>query len=334
MFFIVPFIYGQNVIFFELEDFQSQFILKGEIMHLKQPLDNPVQMIFADSLLFLQNLNRDVVTDILNVNTGEIMASFCKRGRGPGEIIYPFPPQYLEKTNEFLVHDLNGKKEVFYSIDLVLKGESKNYTKIVKIDSVYPRRLKLVKDNTFFCGLLGHKEGYMNCKIDMEGNVTKWVNKFPEIDIKYNKIVASNLFSTDVSVSPDLTKVVVSHSYSGRIDIFDFTGTPLLSYFGPDYKKLDISLSKKTNTAVRTSKNVKTFWSADLNNKSFMIPYSGKKRTESILYGNILHLDYEGNLIARYKLEPAVADIQVDWKNRIIFGLNNSMEPSIYKYKF
>jgi hypothetical protein len=174
----------------------------------------------------------------------------------------------------------------------------------------------------------------MNCKIDMEGIVTKWVNKFPEIGVKYNKIVASNLFPTDVSVSPDLTKVVVSYSYSGRIDIFDFTGTLLLNYFGPDYKKLDISLSEKTKAPALTSKNVETYWSADLNNKSFMIPYSGKKRTKSTLYENVLHFDYEGNLIARYKLDPAVADIQVDWKNRIIFGLNNSLEPSIYKYKF
>jgi hypothetical protein len=295
MFFSVPFIYGQNEIFFELEDFQSHFVLKGEKMQLKQPLDNPVQMIIADSLLFLQNLNRDIVTDILNINTGEIMASFCKRGRGPGEIIYPFPPQFIEETNEFLVHDLNGKKGVFYSINLVMNGESKNYTKIVKINSIYPRRLKLVKDNTFFCGLLGHEEGYMNCKIDMEGIVTKWVNKFPEIGVKYNKIVASNLFPTDVSVSPDLTKVVVSYSYSGRIDIFDFTGTLLLNYFGPDYKKLDISLSEKTKAPALTSKNVETYWSADLNNKSFMIPYSGKKRTKSTLYENVLHFDYEGN---------------------------------------
>ena len=326
-------VYAQKNISFELNDFINYSVLKGEEITLKQPLGNPAQMILVDTLLLLQNPNRDIITDVLNIKTGEIIASFCKRGRGPGEIIYPFPPQYLKETNEFLLHDLNGKKEVFYSLDLVLKGEAKNYTKIVKIDSVYPRRIQLVKDNTFFCGLIGHKNGYMHCKIDMDGNVVKWINKFPDIDIEYNNIVASNIFPTDISVSPDLSTVVVSYSKWGKIEIYDYEGNPIINYFGPDYKKLDIRVGSGNNP-VLTSKNIETYWAAVLNNNNFMIPYSGNKYNGIMLFGEILHLDFKGNLIARYKLEPAVADIQVDWENRIIYGLNTEMEPIILKYKF
>ena len=85
---------------------------------------------------------------------------------------------------------------------------------------------------------------------------------------------------------------------------------------------------------VLTSRNVRAYEAATLNNESFMIPYSGKRRTSVNLDENVLHMDYKGNLIARYKLEPAVAAIQVDWENRIIYGLSNSMEPLIYWYKF
>jgi hypothetical protein len=52
------------------------------------------------------------------------------------------------------------------------------------------------------------------------------------------------------------------------------------------------------------------------------------------MYENLFHLGYQGKLIRRYILTPVVSDIVVDWEKRIIYGLNDELEPTLYQYKF
>jgi hypothetical protein len=324
---------AQKNVSFNLDDFANELLLKGEKVNLKQPLTNPWKIELQDSLMFLLSSNTSPAVDIFNINTGERITQFCLKGRGPAEMIYPFSLQSVKDKNEVIVQDLNGKKVICYSLDKILAGNPKNYDNIVKIDSIYPSKLAKLADGNFFCSLIGHRDGYMNCIINDKGGVIKMLNKFPDIGIKYNNSVASNLFQINLSASSDLSKVIISYSNWGWIEVFNSKGECITRFIGPDFKKPDISV-KGSMGPVLTSKNVKTYGYADASEKSFMVSYSGKNRVESNYFQNIMHFGFNGELICIYKLDKVVSDIQVDWEKQIIYGLNEELEPALYKFKF
>jgi hypothetical protein len=325
-------IHAQKEVHFELKDFPDVQTLTGEKMTLKEPLQDPVKMLLIDTLLFIQNGRTNPSFDVISLKTTKRVAGFCRKGRGPGELIYPFSFQYQKSTNEVYVQDLNGKKVVFYSLGKILKNDPANYTRIVRIDSVYPRKLMLTRDQQFFVSLLGHKQSFMNCKVDLNGKVCKMLDKFPETDIKYIPAVASNIFGTNMNISPDQSKVVLAYSHSSWIYIYDYNGTCTLKYIGPDFKELETGPSPAGPAL--SLRNKRRYWYPEQNNEDFLIPYSGKTRSESLMYENLFHLGYQGKLIRRYILTPVVSDIVVDWEKRIIYGLNDELEPTLYQYKF
>lgn len=325
--------FSQKEIEFELSDFNKIIELKGEAIKYIDPFLAPSRVLLKDSLLFVSNSNASPSIDVFNIKTGNLVSRFCKRGRGPGELIFPFSTQVIDSNKKFMVHDLNGKKIVLYSSDLILSDAAKKYTEIIKINDIYPRKLVQINNDRYFCGLIGHQDGYMNCIIDSTGNVIKYLNKFPDIGVKLNNLIASNLFSTNIGISDDNKRIIIPYDYWDRIDLFGSNGDFQLILKGPNYKELDVI--EKNGRMVKTSKNNRAYNYPVANDKSFIIPYSGKKRNGTgPSYTDLFQFDFEGHPLVHYKLDVSIFDIAVDWENKIIYGLNIESEPILYKFSF
>lgn len=327
--------YAQKEVHFTLDDFPKTQDLKGERITLDPPLMNPWKMELADTLLLFWGGGGKTAVDIYNLNTSEKIAQFCKRGRGPGEMIFPFSIQYIQNSDDIVVHDLNGKKVIVYSLKKILNENPNNFSKVVKVDSLYPRKLVKISGDRYFVTLIGHPDAYMNCLLDMDGNVVKMLNKFPDPGMENNNSLASNLYQTNISASPDLLKVILSYAYWKWIEIFDNSGECITKFKGPDFTVPDFVRQGK-NGLVLTTDNRVAYSYAETNNNNFMIPYSGEKVKTggSNFYKYALHLGYNGELICKYTFDPVVLDIQIDWEKRIIYGLNLELEPVVYKYHF
>ncbi|WP_175552580.1 BF3164 family lipoprotein [Tangfeifania diversioriginum] len=326
---------AQKEVNFDLDDFPKTRSLKGEKITFDLPLMNPWKMELADSLLFFLGSGTEDAIDVYNLNTREKVTQFCRRGRGPGEMIFPFLVQYIQNSDDVVVHDLNGKKVIVYSLKKILGRNPNNYSKVVKVDSLYPRKLVKISDDRFFATLIGHPDAYMNCLLDADGNVVKMLNKFPDPGMENNNTLASNLYQTNICVSPDLSKVILSYAAWKWIEIFNDHGECITKFSGPDFKEPNFVRQGK-NGLVLTTNNSLSYWDAEPNNRSFMIPYSGEKVkiSGSNFYKYALHLAYDGELICKYTFDPVVLDIQIDWEKRIIYGLNLELEPEVYKYHF
>jgi len=329
---ITPSVNGQETKKFKLSDFKEKKELKGIELKLSAPLKNPTRIILIDSLLLVKNRNSNPAIDVINLKTGKVISSFCKRGRGPGELIAPFVVQYIGKNREVMVQDVQGKKFVFFDLDLIIKNAPRKYVRIVKIDTVLVRKVQQLKTGNFFCDLIGNADGYMNCLLNKDGKLIRFLQKYPKIDVRYNAAIASNIFSTFIGASPNQKKVIVPYFRSDKIEIFNYLGDLELELIGPNFKKLDVV--RASNRATLTTKNNRAYRPPCANNNYFMIPYFGKQGSysSSPSNDNIFSIDFKGNLFSHYIVSPTVTNIAVDWGKRVIYGID--MEPKIYKYYF
>ena len=324
---------AQKIKVFKVTDFKEIEELKGIKLNLSNPLKNPHEILLIDSLLLIKNINASPAVDVINLKTEKIISQFCKRGRGPGELIAPFSIQYIRNDREVMVQDIQGKKLVFFDLDLIIKNSPKKYVRIVKTDTVLVRKVQQVKTGKFFCDLIGHANGYMNCLLNKDGELIRFLQKYPQIDVHYNPTIASNIFATNIGASPNQEKIIVPYIYSDKIEIFNYSGDVEVQLIGPNFKKLDVI--NTSNRATLTTKNNRAYVIPCANDNYFMIPYSGKQRNHSIPpANNIFTFDFKGNLLKRYIVSPSVNGIAVDWDRKIIYGVNKDMEPTIYKYHF
>jgi len=325
---------AQKIINFKIDDFEEVVELTGEKLNIKNSLMNPIEIILFDSLLFLKNDITNPSVDVISLNSGETISSFCKRGRGPGELVSPFCIQFVETGKEIMVQDFAAKKVVFYDLNLILSNASQKYTHSVSFsDSVRVRKVALIEGGIFFCNLLGHEDGYMNCILNSDGELVRFLDKYPKVDVPFNPIVGANIFGPRIGTFPSLDKIIMPYMHSDLISIYSSSGNKIIEFKGPYYKELDL-IYKNGRTSL-TSQNNCTYNLPCANNKSFMIPYDGTKYkyAHSPAY-HIFHFDFDGSLLQHFKLDQSVTNIAVDWENRIIYGINKDLEPCIYKFKF
>lgn len=233
-----------------------------------------------------------------------------------------------------MIQDAVGQKIVFYNLDLVLADAPRKYIKSVNFkDTIRTHRVIKLKNGNLFCNLIGHKDGYMNCILTAEGELVKFLDKYPKIELPFNPEEGVNIFAPRLGISSSLDKVIMPYDYSGLISIYSYTGDKIVEFKGPDYKELDL-VFRNGRTSL-TNRNNLTYNFPCSNTESFMIPYNGTKYkyAHSPAY-HIFHFGFDGSLLQHFKLNHSVTNIAVDWENRIIYGINKDLEPCIYKFKF
>lgn len=317
---------------FTLNDFSKATILTGEEVGLNTPLKNPYEIILIDSLLLVKNFQTNPAVDVFNLNTGKLISSFCKLGRGPGELITPFCIQYIKEKNEIMIQDAVDKKVVFFDLDLILNDAPTKFTRVVRLDEkVLVRKLMQLKGGNFFCDLIGDKDGYMNCLIDSTGKFVRYLGNYPVTDFKFDFRTGSNIFPTNIGGSS--SNVIVSYRNTDRIDVYNLDDDQKVFITGPYFKKPHVS--EGLNGVTLTGKNKEAYNIPCAGDKYFMIPYRGKEYEYPFTAADhIFCIDYSGNCLSRYTVSPSVTEIAVDWDKRIIFSINMDKEPTLFKYTF
>ena len=324
--------FAQVQIEYQMADFSKTIDLKGEKVETDM-LGNPESMILIDSLLFIKNRNVvDFYYDIINVNNGKLVNKFGRKGRGPGEIIYPWSIQYDSEYQQLYVYDQVARMIKIYSLKAILANQKNYFLKSFTIDSALIETPVLMADNHFLCTLMGDREGKRFCIIDIDGNFEGKFGSFPDIGKEYPTTVAGNVFLSWVDVSPDRSRMILAYDNWEKIDIMDAKGKLLTVIKGPLYEIPYIVIEGENISLTQKAKQ--TFYSTKAGPGSFMVLYSGKKVLSQRVYKTILSFDYSGKPLANYKLEPAVYCIAVDWDKHIIYGINKEMEPYLCKFKF
>jgi hypothetical protein len=332
-FLTLRFSYSQTEVRYTSGSFPQKKVLKANKVLLKDELANPGQILLIDkNTVILNNPEINPSFHVVNLQTGKIINQFGFKGHGPGEIIYPFSCQ-LTNNNKVMVHDLNGKKLLFFELEEILTGKKNLAPSILKLSPLfYPRKVYSLSTGNYFVNLLGHKDGYSNCLMNSEGEATRFLTMYPKLGFDFNMNIASNYFGTYSDVSPDGNNIVAAYSDWDRIEVFDEEGSLHTVIKGPLF--VDLNEKSSNSMANKVLRSGKTLYKTPaVGNNSFMVPFSGRD-FRNAAYNTLYWFDNNGKPLANFTLDRDIISFAVDWDQRNIYGINIDMEPEILKFQF
>lgn len=324
----------QTHVAFGFDDFQIKTNLKGTTVNTA-PLTYPCEIKFLYNKLVITNCDGDYLYSILDTNTGKNRNSFIRKGRGPGEMIFPDYIQVLDSGNVINTYDPVMRKLNYYDYNKILINEDINFMYSITIHDVVVKIPIFTADNKFTCVLYGDIEGKRFAKLNTDGILLHKMGYYPILKRDYPKDNADVIFQTFAELTPDKQRIITTYKYWDRIEVRNMECKEMVQISGPKIKLPEVYVE---NENVRPMNVVECYSDIATGPDGFMLLYYGLEEPEepglAESYHYVLYFDYNGKPLARYELYPGVKNIAVDWNNNTIYGINLEMEPTIHKYKY
>lgn len=111
-----------KTITYKAPEFDNHYQANGKILNDTVIFSHAEQLNVVDSLLIMADYRFDKYIFIFNKNTGELLCTSGRKGRGPGELITPTQISINKQTKDLYVHDYGKHKLFRYSIPELLAG--------------------------------------------------------------------------------------------------------------------------------------------------------------------------------------------------------------------
>jgi len=176
----------------------------------------------------------------------------------------------------------------------------------------------------------------------MQGNRKKEVGEYPSYERQIPPMAMVEVFNGWVSVHPDKKKFALAYEWTDLIEFYNSEFTLVKRIHGPHIFMPQFELKSRGNAMVMMRKaDLTKFAYQGLTSNSdeiFLLYANGKTVAkgageEAFHYNTIVTIDWDGNPQALYELDHKVISICVDWKKRIIYGLDR-VESEIYAFPF
>jgi len=320
--------------------------LHGELMEL-DTLKTPVRIFISpDGLhMYLINMSSTFLIDVFSLEeNNKQISSFIGRGQGPNELINTANIQFLNDTTLVIPGSPSQKKILFFDRNSVLNQKYPKPLKTVNLSIESPPHSPrfLSSGNILDLTRVIGQERFVEFGAQGE-NLGGWA-KYPEPknqQVIPDKLKFDSFYGAfDINQKNDL--LVLTHFRTDLIQIYDTKAREIkLNINGPDFFAPSMTtLQNGTSTAiVPTSKNKEAYrhpvFSPD---NSFMVGYKGTLTTDRVSSLNECFLfDLNDNSITRFILDQPIIHFDVDWKDRVIYGLSSDTqfrEFGVFKFKF
>jgi len=213
-----------DTIYFEREDFDQQFDLKGERIELDSIMykNNPAHhILIRDSLVFVRYWDgTPYLLRIFNLNTMENVVNLARKGRGPNEYLGCWL-NYRTADDCFYIFDVVRKQGSRYNIDSVLL-QGKSYTPVtVKLPS-YTGDFVFVNESS----IIGYNYFYFNHerfgnKVDplFKMNLSDDIDDL--IDLTNADYFTANVSNAHIYISPEGDYLWLIDKHKDRIDVYN-----------------------------------------------------------------------------------------------------------------
>lgn len=111
-----------KTITYKAPEFNNHYQANGKILNDTVLFDYAEQLNVVDSLLIIADYRFDKCIFIFNKNTGELLCTRGRKGKGPGELIKPVQMSINKQTKDLYIHDYGKQKLFRYSIPELLAG--------------------------------------------------------------------------------------------------------------------------------------------------------------------------------------------------------------------
>lgn len=327
----------ENSSTFDVNSFSySNIKLTAEILPLDS-LTNPVRIYCYDSLLFLISNQTSKLVNIYNLKLRKKIGDVIIKGRGPEEMLMVNDLQFIRETDSFWAYDIIQKKMQEYSIKAIINNLDSPPIQSIRIKDVGCLNPMVISDQIIIANSgqtkpLGRFFFYNNKgeTIDIKGN-------YPEYGKDIPLIAKSEVFSCKMGLKPDKSKIVLAYSMTDLIEIYNAEGKLLKRMHGPDcFSPLFEIRENQGGFQVVPFKEAKDAYVFPITtDEEFWVLYSGKSQSPGEYHmETLLSFNWDGRPLANYVLDVPIFGFDVDWDNRIIYGLSHKPKPSIYTFKF
>jgi hypothetical protein len=303
---------------------------------------SPIQLFFHDSLLFVttQGLSQNVL--VFNQNNGyKQMGSIISTGSGPDELISVTRMDF-NADHSFWAHD-------------IVTGQLKRFRLRVQRDTIFTDTefsiaLKFPSMNMFYLknGIIGStppeimplKRFYV---YDSLGNRIKEEGNYPDYDREIPPTAMVEVYNGWVGVHPSKSKFVLAYEFADLIEFYDSEFKLLKRVQGPDDFLPEFKLKQRGlhPSMVRKFDLTKFAYQGVVAGEAmiFLLYDNGETVSkdddpeEAAHFRTVIGINWDGKPLNLFELDHSVISIAVDWKKRIIYGLNR-IESEIYAFPF
>jgi hypothetical protein len=253
---------SEQVVYTGIQPQYLQVLEEGEMLNSTHLFSNPKVMLIVDSLLVVQD---DYVQDtclwVFNKRTGERLAGFGLKGRGPGELLYPSLISYDKANHQVVTFEANLGKIVRYDLAKVLSGDEEFYSEIkLNPRDMFGEKPNFVNDVRPFNDtyIIKSKTDQMRFGILGYGGKAKTMYKrfLPLVKNKEENWALFS-YSTKWAIRPDQAKMVYATYIGGVMEIFNideerFALDTACYFYEPIYAPLEDAVPKWVATRDET----------------------------------------------------------------------------------
>jgi hypothetical protein len=325
---------------FKLKDFQEVKSLKAEKLDLGLLL-SPVQIFFHDSLLFVSAANQSFNVKVFDTKRdNEFKGEIFKNGMGPSETLSVFNLIFLEDGTVW-VHDVVSTfmKRFLFEI----KSDAVVIEEIESIAFMNPILSSVYSENKQFFTTTQAIVPFSRFLVySQDGEEISALGSYPDYGIDMPPMVAVDVFFASIISNFQRNKIALAYEYTDLIELYDVDGNLVKRIHGPHQFLPSFDIGDRSGTPYMKRVFEKTqhaYKSIAANDDRIFLLYANGKTVKpgegeaSIHYDKILAVDWEGNPLAFYELDHAVTSIAVDWKKRIVYGLDR-IESEVYAFYF
>lgn len=328
-----------------IDKFPSEVILKGTVLQIPPILFKPSSMCILDSFLIVTQDRSDTIFSIFKLPNCEYLLSFGNEGRGPTEFFnmneYTTFGAVYQENNSFAVANLMTRVQYYRIIDVINHNFSPY--KIVRLSPNLNRFISLVYvgDSLVFGAPYG---GNMHLfKFDTFTNVLEsfkpYTKDYPLFDISSMR----HLYGCSIAVKPDNSKLVVSYSLQGKIEIYDLNTNKQITLLYQEFPSFEKNLGiNKTSKYWNIKPEMQMFSEkvtctnkyiyARIANDKYSTIYDAKGPNHNFI-PELYIFDWLGNPIVKCKLDKYYSHYYaIDAANRFLYTLDDNIENIIRRY--
>lgn len=326
---------------FTLHSFKNRRLLHGSKLELGTLLA-PIHIYFNDSLLFIATQGLKYNVSVYNQNKGYTsVGNIIPDGDGPEELRSVVRMDF-NSDGTFWAHDMTT-------------AQLKKFKLVTNNDTIYTEvigglSLKWPEMNTFWLanGTLGTtthnikplKRFYL---YDSTGNRKGEAGDYPVYGRNIPPTAMVEVYNGWVSVHPDKNKFVLAYEFTDLIEFYNSEGKLITRVQGPHnfVPKFDLKPRGNSVAMVRRFDLTRFAYQRVVSNDSliFLLYANGETvskeddQEEAAHFNFVVVIDWKGTPLYLLELDHGVISIAVDWKNRVLFGLNR-IESEIYAFPF
>ncbi|MBL0938034.1 MAG: hypothetical protein IBJ03_04010 [Gemmatimonadaceae bacterium] len=298
-------------------------------------LSRPSRIIVINGKLVVLDRGADHVVRVYDVSKGARIATFGRRGQGPGEFEGAWDLFRSASSHTMWVLDVSLRRVTELTLDSLLSSQRyRGDAHITLSGEGSLESLRLFGDRGFM-GTGSYSRGRL-AEYSRTGSFLRVVGMIPRDAPRWAPVVAQDAFAARLGNYDVADRVVVAYRWTDRLEVLDSQGTPLAAMDRPLGFEPIIS-DQSTSRAAFTLDSRRAYLSTVSTDSHVCALFSGRTEREAgkaNSFGrDVLIFASNGRLRRILRLDADVLAIAIDDTARELYALAHDPAPRILRYR-